>query len=116
MPAVWNHAPWGSGGANAMGQAVKGAGRAFVAYLRVSTDRQGKSGLGLEAQEAAIRAYLKPADRLLMHPFMEVESGRKADRPMLAQALAKCRKTGATLLVAKVDRLARNLPFLRSLI
>jgi DNA invertase Pin-like site-specific DNA recombinase len=90
--------------------------RAFVAYMRVSTARQGQSGLGLEAQDAAIRAYLRPGDKLLLPPFVEVESGRKADRPRLAEALAKCRKTGATLLVAKVDRLARNLPFLRSLL
>ena len=84
--------------------------------MRVSTARQGQSGLGLRAQDTAIRAYLRPGDRLLLPPFVEVESGRRADRPKLAEALAKCRKTGATLLVAKVDRLARNLPFLRSLI
>ncbi|HVY17617.1 MAG TPA: recombinase family protein, partial [Rhodopila sp.] len=84
--------------------------------MRVSTDKQGRSGLGLEAQEATIRAYLRPEDKLLLPPFVEVESGRRSDRPQLAAALAKCRKTGATLLVAKVDRLARNLPFLRSLI
>lgn len=100
----------------AISTASNGTGRAFVAYMRVSTDKQGRSGLGLEAQEATIRGHLKPGDRLLLPPFVEVESGRKADRPKLAEALAKCRKTGATLLVAKVDRLARNLPFLRSLI
>lgn len=92
------------------------AGRAFVAYLRVSTDRQGKSGLGLEAQQAAIDAFLRPGDRLLVPPFVEVESGRKSNRPELVAALDRCRRTGATLLVAKVDRLARNLPFLRSLL
>ena len=91
-------------------------GRRFVAYMRVSTDKQGRSGLGLEAQEAAIQAFLRPTDKLLLPPFVEVESGRKADRPKLAEALAKCRKTGATLLVAKVDRLSRSLPFLRSLV
>lgn len=91
-------------------------GRRFIAYMRVSTDKQGRSGLGLEAQEATIRAFLRPGDKLLLPPFVEIESGRKTARPKLEEALAKCRKTGATLLVAKVDRLARNLPFLRSLI
>ncbi|WP_431282340.1 recombinase family protein [Humitalea sp. 24SJ18S-53] len=90
--------------------------RSFVAYLRVSTDRQGRSGLGLEAQRAAIDAFVKAPDRLLLPPFVEVESGRKTDRPQLGAALDRCRRVGATLLVAKVDRLARNLPFLRSLI
>lgn len=93
-----------------------GEGRTFVTYLRVSTDKQGRSGLGLEAQQAAINAFLRPGDRLLSPPFVEVESGRKVARPQLAAALARCRATGATLLVAKVDRLARNLPFLRSIV
>jgi DNA invertase Pin-like site-specific DNA recombinase len=90
--------------------------RTFVAYLRVSTDRQGKSGLGLEAQHTVINAYLRPGDRLIHPPFIEVESGRNNARPMLAEALAKCRKTGATLLVAKLDRLARNARFLLSVV
>lgn len=90
--------------------------RTFVAYLRVSTDQQGRSGLGLEAQQAAIDAFLRPGDRLLAPPYVEVESGRKADRPKLREAIARCRATGAVLLVAKLDRLSRNLPFLRSLI
>lgn len=90
--------------------------RAFVTYLRVSTDRQGRSGLGLEAQQAAIDAFLAPTDRVLAPPFVEVESGRKSARPKLAEAMAKCRKTGAVLLVAKLDRLSRNVPFLRGLI
>lgn len=90
--------------------------RTFVAYLRVSTDQQGRSGLGLEAQQAAIDAFLRPGDRLLAPPYVEVESGRKADRPKLREAVARCRATGAVLLVAKLDRLSRNLPFLRSLI
>lgn len=90
--------------------------RTFVAYLRVSTDRQGKSGLGLEAQQAAITAFLRPGDRLLAPPFVEVESGRSASRPKLREAIARAKATGAVLLVAKLDRLARNLPFLRSLI
>ncbi len=90
-------------------------GRTFVAYIRVSTDRQGRSGLGLEAQEAAIRDFLRPTDHLLLPPFVEVESGRKADRPELAKALSRCRATGAVLLIAKMDRLARDAHFLLGL-
>jgi DNA invertase Pin-like site-specific DNA recombinase len=89
--------------------------RTFVAYLRVSTDKQGRSGLGLEAQEAAIAAFLAPGDRLLAPPFVEVESGRKDARPQLAAALARCQGTGAILLVAKLDRLARDAHFLLGL-
>jgi DNA invertase Pin-like site-specific DNA recombinase len=89
--------------------------RTFIAYLRVSTDEQGRSGLGLEAQEAAIRAFVGPSDRLLAS-VVEVESGRRSDRPKLRDAIERCRRTGAVLLVAKLDRLSRNLPFLRSLI
>jgi len=89
--------------------------RTFVAYLRVSTDKQGRSGLGLEAQQAAIDAFLAPGDRLLSPPFVEVESGRKAARPQLEAALAMCRKRRAVLLVAKLDRLARDAHFLLGL-
>ncbi|GGC31410.1 resolvase [Siccirubricoccus deserti] len=89
--------------------------RTFIAYLRVSTDRQGKSGLGLEAQQAAIQGFLRTTDRLLV-TFTEVESGKNAGRVELHKALARCKAAGATLLVAKLDRLSRNLPFLRSLI
>lgn len=90
-------------------------GRSFVAYLRVSTDRQGRSRLGLEAQQAAIRAFVQPGDRLAAPPFVEVESGRNADRPQLAAALERCRRTGATLLIAKLDRLSRDAHFLLGL-
>nr|WP_314073587.1 recombinase family protein [uncultured Roseococcus sp.] len=89
--------------------------RTFIAYARVSTERQGRSGLGLEAQEAAIRAFLLPGDTLLAPTFVEVESGRKADRPELTKALARCRATGATLLIAKLDRLARDVHFISGL-
>jgi len=89
--------------------------RAFVAYCRVSTRKQGESGLSLEAQRAAINAHLRPGDRLLVPVFVEVESGKRADRPELAKALAKCRATGAVLLISKLDRLARNAAFLLGL-
>jgi DNA invertase Pin-like site-specific DNA recombinase len=89
--------------------------RTFVAYARVSTQQQGRSGLGLEAQEAAIRAFLRPGDRLLAPIYVEVESGRRGDRPKLAEALARCRATGATLLIAKLDRLGRSLHFISGL-
>jgi len=87
----------------------------YIAYLRVSTDRQGRSGLGLEAQQEAVQAFLKPGDVLLEPPFVEVESGTKAARPQLMAALEKCRKTGATLLIAKLDRLSRNVAFIANL-
>ncbi|MBW6398652.1 recombinase family protein [Roseomonas sp. HJA6] len=89
--------------------------RTFISYLRVSTARQGRSGLGIEAQQAAIGAFLRPGDHLLTPPYVEVESGRKEDRPELAKALARCRATGATLLIAKLDRLARDAHFLLGL-
>jgi DNA invertase Pin-like site-specific DNA recombinase len=89
--------------------------RTFIAYLRVSTDRQGRSGLGLEAQQAAIAAFLKADDKLLLPPFTEVESGKNSDRPQLRAAIDRCRKTGATLLIARLDRLARNVRFISAL-
>jgi DNA invertase Pin-like site-specific DNA recombinase len=87
----------------------------FVAYYRVSTDRQGKSGLGLEAQSAAVREYLNGGKWSLVAEVVEVESGRKAHRPKLAEALRLCRLHGATLIIAKLDRLARNVAFVSSL-
>jgi DNA invertase Pin-like site-specific DNA recombinase len=89
--------------------------RTFVAYLRVSTDRQGRSGLGLEAQQAAIAAFLQSGDKLLTPPFIEVESGKNSERPQLRAAMERCRKTGATLLIARLDRLARNVRFISAL-
>lgn len=84
----------------------------FVSYLRVSTDRQGKSGLGLEAQREAVAIYLNGGAWKLISEFVEVESGRRADRPELGKALALCRAHRAALVVAKVDRLARSQSFL----
>lgn len=86
----------------------------YVAYLRVSTQRQGVSGLGLEAQRQMIKSHLR--DHPLEDEFVEVESGRKNNRPKLKEALEKCRKTGAVLIVAKLDRLARNVCFLSQLL
>ena len=88
----------------------------YVAYLRVSTQRQGYSGLGLEAQREIIQNYL--GDTKPIFEFTEVESGRKTDkgRPKLKEALSLCRTYGAKLIVAKLDRLARNVSFLSALL
>ena len=86
----------------------------YVTYLRVSTQKQGFSGLGLESQREIIQNYLY--DITPISEFIEVESGRKSNRPKLKEALDLCRKTGATLIVAKLDRLARNVSFLSSLL
>lgn len=86
----------------------------YVAYLRVSTQKQGFSGLGLESQREIIQNYLY--DITPISEFIEVESGRKNNRPKLKEALDLCRKTGATLIVAKLDRLARNVSFLSNLL
>jgi len=88
----------------------------FVAYLRVSTDAQGRSGLGLEAQRAAVAQHVATTGGRIVAEFAEVESGRKRDRPELAAALEACRKQRAVLLLAKLDRLARNVAFVSSLI
>ena len=87
----------------------------FVAYERVSTTRQGASGLGLEAQRKAIDDFAASRGATLLGRFTEVESGRKADRPELAKALDLARLTGSTLLIAKLDRLSRNAAFLLTL-
>ena len=87
----------------------------FVAYERVSTARQGASGLGLEAQRKAIDDFAASRGATLLGRFTEVESGRKADRPELAKALDLARLTGSTLLIAKLDRLSRNAAFLLTL-
>jgi DNA invertase Pin-like site-specific DNA recombinase len=87
----------------------------FITYARVSTQRQGHSGLGLEAQRYAVAQYLGANQCHVVGEFVEVESGRKATRPELAKAVAACRIHGATLVVAKLDRLARNAAFLLAL-
>jgi DNA invertase Pin-like site-specific DNA recombinase len=88
----------------------------FVAYYRVSTDQQGKSGLGLEAQKAAIEQRLNGGPWKLVASFTEVESGKRAKRPQLEAALKACKKHKAKLVVAKLDRLSRNTRFLLTLI
>jgi DNA invertase Pin-like site-specific DNA recombinase len=87
----------------------------YVSYLRVSTARQGASGLGLEAQRASVEAFLNGGAWTLLREFVEIESGRKSDRPQLSDALLHCRRTGATLVIAKLDRLARDAHFLLGL-
>lgn len=88
----------------------------YVSYCRVSTSRQGRSGLGLEAQRQAIHAFFSSSEDAVLQPeFVEIESGRRSERPQLNAALALCRRTGATLLIAKLDRLARNVAFVSSL-
>lgn len=86
----------------------------FVAYYRVSTDRQGRSGLGLEAQTASVRDYVARQGELVAE-YTEVETGKRADRPQLAKALAHARRIGGTLVIAKLDRLARNVAFTATL-
>lgn len=84
----------------------------FVAYYRVSTARQGRSGLGLEGQQAAVRSYLNGGDWILNAELTEIESGKVNDRPALMEALRICKLTGATLVIAKLDRLSRDAHFL----
>jgi DNA invertase Pin-like site-specific DNA recombinase len=87
----------------------------FVAYYRVSTQKQGRSGLGLSAQQEAVDSYLNGGNWKIVAAFTEIESGKKADRPELDKALAACRLHRATLVIAKLDRLARNAAFLLGL-
>jgi DNA invertase Pin-like site-specific DNA recombinase len=87
----------------------------FVAYYRVSTARQGRSGLGLEAQREAVRAFLAGRAGTLAEAFTEIETGKNADRPQLGCALDACRLTGAVLVIAKLDRLSLDAHFLLGL-
>jgi DNA invertase Pin-like site-specific DNA recombinase len=88
----------------------------FVAYYRVSTQKQGRSGLGLEAQQQVVANYLNGGDWSIVAEFTEVESGRRSDRPELDKALAACRLHRASLVVSKVDRLTRSVAFLSRLL
>lgn len=88
----------------------------FVAYVRVSTAKQGRSGLGLDAQRESVRRFVaERGGRIIAPEFVEVETGKRNDRPELEKALKRCRATGATLVVAKLDRLSRNAAFLMTL-
>src|SRR6202047_80805 len=87
----------------------------YVAYYRVSTDRQGRSGLGLDAQQKAVQDYLNGGDWSLVAELTEVETGKRSDRPELAKALALCRKHKGKLVIAKLDRLSRNLAFIATM-
>lgn len=88
----------------------------FITYYRVSTARQGQSGLGLDAQKAAVAAYVLGVGGDVVAEFTEVESGKRSDRPELARALAEAKRLGAVLLIAKLDRLARNVAFIANLL
>ncbi len=86
----------------------------FIAYYRVSTEKQGASGLGLEAQREAVINHIKPEN--IFKEFTEIESGRKKDRPILLQAIQLCKEHEGTLVIAKLDRLARNVAFVSTLL
>ena len=88
--------------------------QSFISYIRVSTARQGRSGLGLDAQREAIRLHIGAGK--IAAEFVEIESGKSADnRPQLAAALAACKLRGATLVIAKLDRLSRNVAFIATM-
>ena len=88
----------------------------FVCYYRVSTGRQGRSGLGLEAQREAVKTYLNGGNWTIVDEYTEVESGKNSDRPALEKALAAARLHRASLVVSKVDRLTRSVAFLSRLL
>jgi len=87
----------------------------YIAYYRVSTKKQGDSGLGLGAQRSCVSDYLEKAGTRLLAEFTEVESGTKSDRPELDRALRECKLTNSKLIIAKLDRLSRNVHFLTGL-
>ena len=87
----------------------------YVSYLRVSTQRQGISGLGIEAQRSAVEQYVAQSQGTLLQEYVEVETGSCRARPVLERSIRHCRRAKATLLIAKLDRLARNVAFVSSL-
>ena len=87
----------------------------FVAYYRVSTDRQGRSGLGLDAQREAVAGQVHRASGEIVADYTEIESGKRADRPELRAALAEAKRQRATLVIARLDRLSRNMAFIANL-
>jgi DNA invertase Pin-like site-specific DNA recombinase len=87
----------------------------FIAYYRVSTVKQGQSGLGIEAQEAAVVNYAAATGSQILATYHEIESGKRSDRPQLDLALAHAKRAKATLIIAKLDRLARNVEFIAHL-
>ena len=90
--------------------------RPFVAYYRVSTDKQGRSGLGLDAQVNAVQLHSKRTGGEIMAEFQEVETGKHSERPELQKALKLCRQKKAVLIIAKLDRLSRNSAFINNLL
>ena len=89
--------------------------KTLIAYYRVSTDKQGKSGLGLEAQRKQVSDYVLSIGGELVGEFLEVESGKKSNRQELQKALKACKKSKATLIVAKLDRLSRTVSMIAGL-
>ena len=87
----------------------------YIAYLRVSTDKQGEQGHGINAQRQAIANYLVACGGELLEEYVEVESGKKNERPALQKAISRCKLSRATLIIAKLDRLSRNLAFIANL-
>jgi DNA invertase Pin-like site-specific DNA recombinase len=87
----------------------------FIAYYRVSTERQGRSGLGLDAQRDAVQRHLTSFGGALIGEYTEIETGKRNDRPELHAALAACRRRKSKLLIAKLDRLSRNVAFIAAL-
>lgn len=90
--------------------------RLFIAYFRVSTDKQGRSGLGMEAQRAAVQLHTRRSGGVILASFEEVETGKHSDRPELQKALKLCRQKKAVLVIAKLDRLSRNSAFINNLL
>jgi DNA invertase Pin-like site-specific DNA recombinase len=87
----------------------------YVAYLRVSTKKQGAAGLGIDAQRSAVAMHVDSCHGVLIKEFVEVESGKRADRQKLHEAISLAQRSKAVLLVAKLDRLSRNVAFLSAL-